>query len=95
MAMRTLTIDEGILLYAERYALGRRTYAPKDVIDTVRAALPLQDDGIRQAMIEDIERASAPNAYHVSLGDPKIDAPGWLLLLGELRANAKSEAVLL
>lgn len=88
---------EGILLYAMRYALGRRTFAPSDVIQAIRSALPLRDAGVRQAMIDDIERAALASELPSveALGDPQVDAPGWLLLLDELRANAKSDRILL
>lgn len=91
--MRTLVIDEGILLYAFRYALGRRTFAPSDVQSAIVAALPLQDAGVRDAMVRELEAAvalsEAPAAQRVhALGSPTIDAPGWRALLERLRANA-------
>lgn len=82
---RTVHVDEAILLYAFRYALGRKTFAPSDVRAAIRANQPIRDHGIREEIVRDIRRASVIPG---GLGDRNIDAQGWLKLLAELERQA-------
>lgn len=65
---------EDILIYAERYAIGRMTYAPHDVCKIINTRLPDLSDNTLKVLRDDI--------YHETewgnLGNPDIDAPVWI-----------------
>lgn len=70
-----------LLFYAIRYALGRRSTAPSEVGHLVRrhvGVLSLRD---RAQLADEIDTAP-------SLGDERIDAPGWRELASWLRKEA-------
>ena len=73
-----------ILVYAARYAMGRRTSAPHDVCEAIAANLEAfkRDHGCREALIRDIVEAKDNGG---SLGD-SIDREAWLATLGRLVA---------
>lgn len=71
-----------ICVLAERYACGRTTFAPSLVQRFVRANISLIENKEIGAMIADIQRQSL---FMNGLGDPDLDAPGWLRLLDDLR----------
>lgn len=52
-----VTVDVTLLLYAFRYALGRRTGAPSDVAATIRAHLDVLPDWMLAQIVRDIGRA--------------------------------------
>ena len=70
-----------MLNYAVRYSLGRRSYAPHDVIAYCRPLLPNLSDKTLHVMQNDIAAA----ARDEMLGDVTIDAPAWKLFLEEVR----------
>lgn len=81
---------ETILICAERYACGRRTYMPGIVVGYITPLIPQLSDKTLIVLRNDIGDA----LMRGGLGDPDIDAPRWLGLLerirGELeRRNAK------
>ena len=89
----SLEIDENfetMLICAERYACGRRTYMPGIVVDYIKPLIPRLSDKTLIVLRNDIGDASMRGG----LGDPNIDVSLWLGLLerirGELRRrNAK------
>lgn len=74
-----------MLVYATRYALGRRSGAASDVEYAVAANLDAvrRDAGCREAMIRDIEEARDGDTR--SLGDA-VDRECWMRTLGRLQA---------
>ena len=80
---RTSRLTAPILTYAARYALGRRTSAPHDVEEAIAANLDVfrRDHGCREALIEDITRATDDGAA----GDD-VDREAWLRTLGRLES---------
>lgn len=58
---------------AIRYAIGRRTYMPKLVVDYVKPLVPELDTKTLWVIRSDIDRQERFDA----LGDPAIDAPLW------------------
>lgn len=68
-----------MLLSAERYALGRRTYIVQWTCEIISENLHLLSDKDKQVMIRDIEQA---NSY----GD-ECDKKEWLSLLVKLKSE--------
>ncbi|MDD2300593.1 MAG: hypothetical protein PHU69_13285 [Fermentimonas sp.] len=64
---------EDILIYAERYAIGRMTYAPHDVCKIINTRLHDLTDNTLKVLRDDIARAIEGG----NLGSPSIDAPVW------------------
>ena len=64
---------EDILIYAERYAIGRMTYAPKDVCDIINTRIHDMSDNTLKVLRDDIARETERD----NLGSPSIDAPLW------------------
>lgn len=84
---KTVPVDERLgemLNYALRYAIGRRTYAPHDVVKYVEPLVPDLDKVTLRVMQNDI---LAEQVTPGGLGDDNIDAPDWLRLLGKIRAE--------
>lgn len=84
---KTVPVDERLgemLNYAVRYAIGRCTYAPHDVVKYVEPLVPDLDKGTLRVMQYDI---AAEQVKPGGLGDDNIDAPDWLRLLGKIRAE--------
>lgn len=65
---------EDILIYAERYAIGRMTYAPHDVCKIINTRLPDLSDNTLKVIRDDIARETERG----NLGSPTIDAPIWI-----------------
>jgi len=65
---------EDILIYAERYAIGRMTYAPHDVCEIINTRLYDLSDNTLKVIRDDIERETERG----NLGSPTIDAPLWI-----------------
>ena len=64
---------EDILIYAERYAIGRMTYAPRDVCEIINTRLDDLSDNTLKVLRDDIAR----EIERGNLGSPTIDAPLW------------------
>ena len=64
---------EEILIYAERYAIGRMTYAPHDVCKIINTRLQDLTDNTLKVLRDDIAR----EIERGNLGSPTIDAPLW------------------
>ena len=65
---------EEILTYAERYAIGRMTYAPHDVCKIINTHLSDLTDNTLKVLRDDIARGIKGG----NLGSPTIDAPIWI-----------------
>ena len=76
-------LDAVVLLYAARYALGRRSGAAQDMEHAISANLAVfrDDSGCREALIRDIEESRDKEM----LGMP-VDASCWMRTLGRLEA---------
>ena len=64
---------EDILIYAERYAIGRMTYAPHDVCNIINTKLHELSNNTLKVLRDDIARETDRG----NLGSPSIDAPLW------------------
>ena len=64
---------EDTLIYAERYAIGRMTYAPHDVCEIINTRLHDLSDNTLKILRDDIARETERG----NLGSPTIDAPIW------------------
>ena len=65
---------EEILIYAERYAIGRMTYAPHDVCNIINTRLHDLTDNTLKVLRDDIARGIEGG----NLGNPDIDATVWI-----------------
>ena len=76
----TITDDEfqSLVIYAERYAIGRMTYAPDEVNQIIRKYLPRIANNTLGVLIEDIERELAIVGMY-------FDKTTWLELLEFLK----------
>lgn len=75
-----------VLNCAVRYCLGRETYMPVVVQNQIRPLLPYLSDKTLFVMKRDIEEAKARmDSSCRALGDPSIDAPGWLEFLDDVK----------
>lgn len=66
---------------AIRYAIGRKTYVPKAVIDFVTPLL----SGLPIVILENIENDVMLNYENSFLGNSEIDKPMWLKFLAKVR----------
>lgn len=67
-------IDSSLLVYATRYALGRSSYAPDDVMVALRARHDLVTDaGTRVAILRDIREALTPRVGNIAIALPYAD----------------------
>ena len=64
---------EEVLIYAERYAIGRMTYAPHSVCEIINTRLQDLSDNTLKVLKDDIARETERD----NLGNPDIDAPTW------------------
>ena len=78
---------EDILIYAERYALGRMTYAPHDVCDLINKHITELSKNTLLVIQKDIEQHKIDN----NLGNPKIDAPEWIKTLENINRVLSGE----
>ena len=65
---------EAVLICAERYACGRRTYMPSIVTGFIKPLVPNLSDRFLAVLERDLKAAW-------SYGDKKIDEPLWIELL--------------
>ena len=68
---------EDMLIYAQRYAIGRMTFAPRDVCDLINKHITELSRNTLFVIKKDIEQHKMDN----QLGNPKIDAPEWIKTL--------------
>jgi len=68
---------EDMLIYAQRYAIGRMTFAPRDVCDLINKHITELSKNTLTVIKKDIEQHKMDN----QLGNPKIDAPEWIKTL--------------
>lgn len=84
-----------IMLFAFRYALGRKTFAPIIVQEYIKKHSKEFTAKDYEQIAKEIEQAERDNC----LGDPEIDAPQWInfkawcLLTGNNRQNVLSSTV--
>lgn len=72
-----------ILVSAERYALGRRTYIVSWTCEIIKKNMHLLSEKDKKVMIRDIETA-------ISYGD-ECDKQEWMLLLKKLRKEIEND----
>lgn len=65
--VNNLTVSSDILIYAFRYAIGRQTYAPLIIQETIQANLDNLETWILSKMIDEIN-------YAEKLGEVNIDS---------------------
>lgn len=80
---------ESILICAERYACGRRTYMPSIVVGYIKPLVPMLSDKTLAVIYNDISDAIA----HDDLGDPTIDAPLWVDLYNTIGKKLRRRSV--
>lgn len=73
-----------MLNYAVRYALGRQSYAPHDVVNYITPLLPRLSHRTLFVMAKDIEKTD-------SYGDERIDKPMWLKFLAEVKKHLNNK----
>ena len=76
---------ESILICAERYACGRRTYMPGIVVDYIEPLIPRLSTQTLVVIGNDLSTADKTN----NLGHPQIDAPLWLDLYNAITEELK------
>ena len=64
---------EDMIIYAQRYAIGRMTYAPHDVCKIINTRVHDLTDNTLTVLRDDIARETERG----NLGSPSIDAPWW------------------
>ena len=64
---------EDMIIYAQRYAIGRMTFAPHDVCNIINTRLHGLSDNTIKVLRDDIAR----EIDRGNLGSPSIDAPLW------------------
>ena len=83
-----IEIDENfetMLICAERYACGRRTYIPSIVVDYIEPLIPRLSAKTLVVIGNDLSMADKTN----NLGHPQIDAPLWLDLYNAITEELK------
>ena len=79
---KELSVDEEMMMWcAYRYAIGRKTYVPKAVIDFVT---PLISD-LPTLTLENIKKEIMLNYENSFLGDSDIDKSAWLNFLAKVK----------
>ncbi len=71
---------ETMLVCAERYACGRRSYMPSIVVGYIVPLIPKLSDKTLCVIRDDITNQINYNGIGGGLGDPDIDAPLWRML---------------
>ena len=80
---------EALLIYAQRYAIGRMTYAPTEVATLVRKYMPYATTGALNILIQDIEQQT-----DVDMLGEECDKKMWLALLETLKnERARRQAI--
>lgn len=78
-----------LLVYAERYAIGRFTYAPHEVCNIIDANVTGLTDNTIEVMWRDISMSRDRD----NLGDPRIDAPVWISTLEKIEEEMKRRGI--
>jgi len=81
---------ESILVCAERYALGRRTYMPGVVISFLTPLLPHLSERALHVFRMDIDRLAHTRG---ALGDPEIDEPRWIRFFDDIGQELERRGV--
>lgn len=81
---------ESILVCAERYALGRRTYMPGIVISFLTPLLPHLSERALHVFRMDIDRLAHTKG---ALGDPEIDEPLWIRFFDDVGQELERRGV--
>lgn len=76
---------ELILVCAERYACGRRTYMPGIVVRYIKPLIPMLSDKTLAVIYNDINNAMERR----NVGDPAIDAPLWVDLYNTIEEELR------
>ena len=86
----TITIQEfqQIIIYAERYAIGRMTYVPSEVNQIIRKYLPRISSNTLGVLIQDIEFKADRDMLGMD-----FDKKMWLALLDTLRNEREERKV--
>lgn len=69
-----------LCICAVRYAIGRRTYMPSIIIDTVSPLLQFLDKKSLFVILRDVKEAK-------DLGDENIDKPKWLAFIDRVQCQ--------
>ena len=73
VSAKTMTDKEILILFAFRYALGRRTTAPSEMSAIIKTEIRDLDDFVLKVIESEIEHAIEYNMA----GDERIDVPVW------------------
>jgi len=68
-----ITVDDEILFYAFRYALGRQTYAVSSVVECIAKNWSALGENTKEKILREIKEAISEDLA----GDSKIDVPIW------------------
>lgn len=87
---KRMTIEKGLLedviVCAVRYACGRRTYAVLEVVAAATALVPDMSDHTLRVLSKDLRGVK-------DYGDPNIDKPQWMRLLGKIDAEITKRGI--
>jgi len=64
--------SDGIVIYAFRYALGRKTYSVKDVIDYLKENIHRFSDMQKRMFVREIELAIENNNYGMEMDKKRM-----------------------
>jgi hypothetical protein len=78
---------EDMIIYAQRYAIGRMTFAPRDVCDLINKHITELSRNALVVIKKDIEQHKIDN----HLGNPTIDAPEWIKTLENINRVLSGE----
>ena len=77
---------QDLLIYAERYAIGRMTYAPHTVCEMINMQMKNLSENTIDVIIRDVKK----QAEHDNLGSKIIDVPVWLKTLENLEETMRT-----
>jgi len=80
--------EQELIIYAFRYALGRRSIAPYNVISAIRSRMKKIGDEELTLISREIREA----IKNYKAGDPNIDAPMWQQLANDIDQKELKEA---
>ena len=72
-----IQVDQNILIYAFRYALGRMSYSVSDVVEAIKENWDKINENAKNIITKEIQEAIKNN----EAGDPDIDVPLWRSIL--------------
>ncbi len=89
-ALRADTIDfHCLVVFAARYAIGRRTYAPSTVCDVLFKALPDLQDGTIDCLLRDLADKQREAAFDPKVWGDEHDRSCWYRLWEHLATEKK------